>query len=269
MSIITTIETRKSVRNFTGEPLSKKDENAILKFISDLKAPFGAKVRIDLIHAHTGDEAVKLGTYGVIKGASAFLTLTYEEGSLADQSAGYMFEQVILHCTQMGLGTCWVGGTFKWNNFAGQLNLKKGENLRIISPVGHPIDKKRWLVSLMRSIAKSDSRKPFEILFFKDNFLTPLEKEDAGDYLQPLEMVRLAPSASNTQPWRIVMKDNAFHFYYHKVSSFSSLDIGIAMCHFEQTCKELNLAGRYEVLKNSTHLPLNKDNTYVISWVHD
>lgn len=34
----------------------------------------------------------------------------------------------------------------------------------------------------------------------------PLEKEEAGNYEAALEMVRIAPSASNKQPWRILKK---------------------------------------------------------------
>ena len=38
----------------------------------------------------------------------------------------------------------------------------------------------------------------------KNSFAEPLTEEEAGDYQFPLEMLRLAPSAVNKQPWRVV-----------------------------------------------------------------
>ena len=55
-----------------------------------------------------------------------------------------------------------------------------------------------------------------------------------------LDMVRWAPSAINKQPWRIVHRDGAYHFYEKKDRGYSSdatgdmqkIDVGIALCHF-------------------------------------
>ena len=67
--------------------------------------------------------------------------------------------------------------------------------------------------------------------------------------MQPLEMVRLAPSAVNKQPWRVVIADNAAHFYLKRSKGFGhetdldmqKIDMGIALCHFALTAKESGL----------------------------
>lgn len=263
MTIVEAIRARHSVRTYTNTPLSEKDAAELSAYISSLTPPFGAKARIALIHVQDGGEAVKLGTYGVIKGASAYLALIHREGPLVEESAGYMFEQAVLKCTQMGLGTCWLGGTVNRSDFVRQANMTEGEHLLLVSPVGYPADKPRFIERMMRAGAKSGSRKPFDELFFDGGFDKPLTEEGAGAYLTPLEMVRLAPSASNSQPWRAVVSGEHVDFYYKKASGFSGFDLGIALCHFELSCRELGVKGSFEVDK--TIVAYDK-NIYVISW---
>jgi nitroreductase len=268
MSIIEVIEQRKSIRSYTGEPLSREHIERITRYIAGLQAPFGTNARIELIHSLIGTEPVKLGTYGFIGGASDFLVLVLEEGSLAEEGAAYLFEQVILFCTELGLGTCWLGGAFSRKDFGRQLNLKANEKLRIVSPVGYISSKKRFSEIFTNAKKHHVSRKPFSSLFFHRDFTMPLTEELAGIYRQPLEMVRRAPSANNRQPWRIVLDKDVLHFCQHSSmmsGGFTSIDLGIALCHFEQTCRELNIAGRFEVL----NISLGKREKYCISWVAD
>lgn len=263
MPVIELIKERKSVRSYTGEPLSQEIINCINKYTRELSPPFGAAARIELISAQTDNQPTKLGTYGVISGATNFMLLICKDGFMSEVGAGYMFEQLVLYCTELGLGTCWLGGTLNRKDFLEQVTIEKDEKLTVISPVGYKKEKRRLIDSMMRAVAGSDNRKPFDSIFFKDNFDTPLDKAEAGNYLVPLEMVRLAPSASNKQPWRIIMKDGVFHFYHH-VGSFSTNDIGIALCHFELTCRELGLTGRYEIMPD---IPSQNGTNYVMSWV--
>lgn len=125
---------------------------------------------------------------------------------------------------------------------------------------------------MIRWGAKSDSRKPWNNLFFQHHFGNPLPETLAGDFKTPLEMLRLAPSASNKQPWRVVKHGNAFHFYLLETPGYNKMvksiklqriDMGIAMSHFETTCKELNLNGVWQI-----QLPDIKTEReqYLVSW---
>jgi hypothetical protein len=93
-----------------------------------------------------------------------------------------------------------------------------------------------------------------------------------------LEMVRLAPSASNKQPWRVIRKGQRWHFYlrrsqgYRKrnhslfgVADMQRLDIGIAMSHFEMTGIELGLKGNWE-LQDPGIVPQQGTVEYVATW---
>ena len=266
MKIIETIQKRRSVRTYTGEPLRTEHITQIKQFIGRLHAPFGIKARIEPIHTYTDEEPINLGTYGWVKGACDFLALIYEDAPFAETAAAYMFEEVILFCTDLGLGTCWLGGSFSRSDFKKQIQLKPGEKLRIVSPVGYVGDRQRFLEKfIVRADNKHASRKPFGELFFDGNFYNPLTETAAGHYLTPLEMVRLAPSANNKQEWRVLLVDKALHFYKKPYIRFDSIDMGIALCHFELSCKELGIKGRFELLET---FPAARDPIeYVISWL--
>ncbi|MEW5817521.1 MAG: nitroreductase family protein, partial [Spirochaetota bacterium] len=96
----------------------------------------------------------------------------------------------------------------------------------------------------------------------------------AGDYAVPLECVRLSPSASNNQPWRVFKeKDrNTFHFYlkrtkgYDKVNSeiqLQEIDMGIAMAHFELSARETGISGEWNTIEPAMFF---EDMEYIVSW---
>ena len=65
----------------------------------------------------------KLGTCGVIKGASTFLGVSIPDTELAPLAAGYEFENLILAATHMGLGTVWMAATFNRDSFASVMKI--------------------------------------------------------------------------------------------------------------------------------------------------
>jgi nitroreductase len=264
MTVIESIKQRRSVRTYTNQPLRKELTDKIEDFIRQTSAPFDVKARIQLINTGRVEKPVKLGTYGFISGASDYLALIYENAPLAEEGGAYLFEQVILFCTRLELGTCWLGGSFSRKDFKKQVQLNPNERLRIVSPVGYKSDRKRLFEFIQGAERHHISRKPFGSLFFYSDFSVPLTEEKAGIYAQPLEMVRIAPSANNFQPWRVVFDEKTLHFYrIASLGGFAATDTGIALCHFEQTCKELGIKGHFMVLDGLE----NKHAQYCISWI--
>ena len=237
----------------------------IKQYIHSLQTPFGHKARIEFISTQLSEKPIQLGTYGWVKGACHYLVLIHEEAPFAETAAAYMFEQAVLFCTALGLGTCWLGGSFSRRDFKKQVRLKPNEKMRIVSPVGHASDQQRFLEKyIVRADNNHASRKPFEELFFDKSFEHPLSKAKAGQFLTPLEMVRLAPSANNKQEWRVILDNHALHFYKKPYPLFDSIDLGIALCHFELSSQELGIQGKFEILED---FPNNDKTQYVISWL--
>ncbi|MFV0507009.1 MAG: nitroreductase family protein [Bacteroidales bacterium] len=266
MDIFETIKVRKSVRTFKEEVIDKETIKKVATYIDTLEMPFGAKARIDIVHTETNNESIKLGTYGFIKGAKTFITLVVKGSDMNKVGAAYLFEQVVLYCTTLGLSTCWLGGSFSRKDFRKQLNLNEGEKLCIVSPLGYEHEKRHVSIHSILTGSKPSRRKPFESNFFDKNFDNKLTFDMAGKFAKPLEMVRLAPSANNSQSWRVVKDENCFHFYKSSSNGFDDIDLGIALCHFEQSCKALGIIGKFQI---KDHIPYSKKASYVISWIEN
>lgn len=278
--VIDLIKIRKSIRNYESGELKHEDKKTIIDLIkNDQKTVFGCKLRFEFIDASglAPDNIKNLGTYGMIDGAKYFIAGTIKKNEkvycLVDY--GYVFEKIILFITDLGLGTCWLGGTFNKKGFSDKIILEKDEVIPAISPVGIISKKRNLKSSIIRTLAGSKNRKPWDKLFFSNSFLNPLEESDSGSYKVPLEMVRIGPSASNLQPWRIIRENkNIFHFFIKRSRrtgylNMQYIDMGISLCHFELAASEMNLKGKWEVrdgIQENREYDIPSNIDYIISW---
>lgn len=271
-----TIRRRSSVRSYQPVQLPSSLLAELEDYASSLEGPFSPRVRPVFLEDSSFREKSgrKIGTYGIIKGAKHYIAGVVEKGDYDLEQFGFVFEHLILYATFLGLGTCWLGGTFKHTEFVKAVGLESSEILPVVTPVGYPAGKKRLLEKAMKFASGSKKRKPWEQLFFHRSFDYPLEEGEAGPFAEPLEMVRLAPSASNHQPWRIVKDESSWHFFMNysplvnKAVGFDiqRVDMGIAMCHFDMLAQEQGFKGRWVADKNSAPTSGAHNLYYVISW---
>ncbi len=268
------VKSRYSVRTYGNEAISEEKMKQINSYIKTLSNPFSVQVNFSLLNTKNLTDTTKLGTYGLIKGSNHYIGATVAMGDLALEALGYEFEKLVLYLTSIGLGTCWLGGTFDRSSFANALEVNEKEIFPIVTPVGYASDKKHFKDSLVRKLAKSDQRKPWSSLFFNKEVDRGLTKEDAGAYAHVLEMVRLAPSASNKQPWRIVQEGTSYHFYEDKAKGYSdrftydiqTIDLGIAACHFHLAAMEKDLKGEFKKLV-TPKIATPENYIYAFSWI--
>jgi nitroreductase len=275
------IKERISHRSYVNKPLSKEHRETINSFINkQSENPYTIPIRFNLINIKD-NQPVKLGTYGVIKGAQTFLAGSVISDGDDDAliAYGYSFEKIIIFAQSLGLGTCWLGGTFSRGSFAKAVHLKEHEIIPCISPIGIPHEKRTFLELAMRTAARSAKRKPWHKIFYLNNFDTPLRKEQAGDFAEVLNMVQIAPSASNKQPWRIIYDADhtRFHFYLHTLNGYvgnklgfriQKIDIGIALYHFEAAAAQLGFQGKLDVKDPDIFIPPDPSGvkSYMITW---
>jgi len=261
--IMDAIRNRYSCRSYDKRGLDPESVNKMSDFLAaNTDAPFRSRVRFTLITAAPGDaEALKgLGTYGFIKNPAAFIIGAMGDSEKNLEDFGYLMEKNILFATSIGLGSCWLGGSFRKSNFSKKIDAQEGEDVPAVASLGCFTPGKSYRDAAIRIAFGSVKRKPWSALFFEDDFSTPLSAERAGAFTPVLEMTRLSPSASNKQPWRIVMqKDMAFHFYLERLDSYGRMlnlikladlprvDMGISMCHFELTADALEQRGGWKI----------------------
>ena len=275
MPVAELIRRRCSWRTYDGRPLEDAQKGLLQSFINTLEPPpISNRIRMAVLDEPAGKAGVK-GTYGIVRGASTFLVGVAPQGSQSLEDFGYVFEAALLRATDLGLGTCWMGGTFSRTVFSERVGLEPGEVVPAISPVGYHADRRGAVDAFFRFSAGSAKRKPWQELFFERDCTTPLTGAAAGAFSQALEMVRLAPSAANKQPWRLIVDGDAVHFLLERTAGFAGLwavdlqriDMGIAMCHFELSAREAGLAGRWESRVPGLTLPRRGE--YIISWVRE
>jgi nitroreductase len=286
-----TIERRFSCRTFSGEQIPKELRVQLADAAAAMHTgPFGSRLRFMLAAATAEDSAAlkRLGTYGTIRGATAFILGAGQPG---DESAGYLgamyledfgyaMEMLILRATEMGLGTCWLGGFFSRGAFSRRMRLGRNERIPSVAAVGMILDTEHARDGFMRRSVGGSTRKSWDVFFHDGAFGAALTPEAAGPYAKALEMARLAPSASNRQPMRIVRNGAAWHFYIRRtpgylprfartltgIEDLQRVDCGIAMCHFEASARELGLAGRWVVDPPAIPLP-DAHTEYAATWV--
>jgi nitroreductase len=275
-AMLSTMEKRRSVRSYLDEPLSTAVKVRIDELLRATGqgvfgfAPRFALVERSVAHAKRG---VKLGTYGFIKGARYFVAGAVSQGEMAEVDYGCALERIILELTALGLGTCWLGGTFSRKDYGQLLEVAATEFVPAVTPVGYAAEKRGLVERMVRWGAKSDGRMPFEQLFFKGDFSTPLSVADAGRGAPVLEAVRRGPSASNKQPWRVVLREGQWHLYLVRTPGYARMlkaadlqlvDMGIAMCHFALAAKAVKLPGRWQVKDPGLEMP--ELGQYIVTW---
>jgi hypothetical protein len=269
-SYIAAIHHRVSFRTYDPAPLSESQKAQIRHILqSNITGPFGNTCRLELIDLSETEKAElrSLGTYGFIKGARLFVAGVVTPAAHALMDFGYCFEKAVLELADAGFGTCWMALSFNKPGFAKKAGLREEERLVIVSPAGVPSQKKSIIERFIKTTTRPRNKKPWQELFFSGNAGAPLTKETAGPYAEALECVRLAPSAVNYQPWRIVKAtgSNVFHFFMKKQGAKTRGEIhsGIAMCHFGLAAQELGLKGAWQII-DSMEFP---GADYFVSWV--
>ena len=134
----------------------------------------------------------------------------------------------MLAAAALGLGTCWVGGTFDKESevFA----LPKNEQIVCVITVGH-VAQSSFKEKVIRGVMHRKT-KPIEEMVRTDRPLSP--EEEAA-----MELVQHAPTARNTQ--KVV-----FSFFGDRITAgvpddapFDLVDLGICKLHFEIGMREL------------------------------
>lgn len=258
-AVVDLIKKRVSCRSFDGRALENEVLEALEKFPAGLELPFQSRLRFGVIDGEKvkAENMFSTGSYGMIKGVRFYLSaLVQKDAPRPWEDIGFALEATVLYATALDLGSCWIGGIFDRKHFGKALGMGADELLPAVVAVGRPDVKRSLRDRLVRWSAKGNLRKTPSGLFFAVDWQTPLLYEEFPQWAPVLECVRLAPSASNKQPWRIIFQDKSFHFYLNRDKAYRALmpkadlqriDMGIAICHFQLAAAEAGLKGEWRV----------------------
>jgi hypothetical protein len=309
-SLVRLIRERSSVRSYSGQGLPAAAFTELVAACGSMTCgPLGTPCRLRLVE-----------DVWSLWGARHFLAGAAQKGPHALVDLGRLLEELVLRACGLSLATCWIGLGFPRRAFAAALGLAPEEILPAVVAVGLPSGRQSAYGRAARLATGASRRKPWGELFFDGDFDTPLHEpagepgagelgagelagelpgelagagaraELADPFALALEMVRLAPSAQNRQPWRVLREGPQreparraapggrahprFHFCRQRPAGLPlfrpdwlRLDIGIAMTHFELTLAEAGVRGRWSAGGPDPALRLPPRTDYVASWI--
>jgi len=158
------------------------------------------------------------------------------------QNIGYLGEQLDLYLVSKNIGTLWFG--------IGKPNEQQLDGLDFV---------------IMIAIAKIDSSDKFRKDMYKSKRKELSEIWTGYNFLDIANIVRFAPSACNTQPWKVETTNNEIKVYRYrkegkrgimpknKVIYYNQIDIGIFLCFLELCLEHNNINYKKELFIEENH----------------
>lgn len=174
MTLFETMFARRSVRKYDMTSIGENSLNDITAYLSNIKQLDGQNARFEIV---SGD---RVGD----KSAPHYITAYCDEDSFAYVNVGYVLEKADLYLQSIGLGSLWLGMAKPRDD---------KQNFCIMLAFG------RTTVPVRSSI---------------DDFnRLPLSEVSDSD-CSVAKASRLAPSAVNSQPWKLCFEDGAVTIRY-------------------------------------------------------
>ena len=219
-------------RNIGNNHLTEKELNDIEKEFAKFKPLVkDIKVKIKIVKKES-----------ILRGQEYCILFYSEKKDNYLQNIGYLGEQLDLYLVSKNIGTLWFG--------IGKSDEQKLDGLDFV---------------IMIAIAKVDSADKFRKDMFKSKRKELSEIWAGESFMDIANIVRFAPSACNTQPWKVEASKKEIKVYrYHKegkrgimpkdkVVYYNQIDIGIFLCFLELCLEHNNIDNKRELFVEENH----------------
>lgn len=231
------LEKRISVRSYEKRLVDPK----LLGELSDAVSEGNERYGLNFQLVSTGDPdkpAVKLSGAMFSGQVNAALLLVGPGDDLAAEMLGYWGESLVLRAVSLGLGTCWVAGTFDRDSVSPAL--REGDKLWGVIPLGYATEKVPLKQRTIRAAIRAKDRK-LEQFLESDRPASSLPAwVRAG-----VEAVKAGPSAVNQQPVNIVYRDGLVtaRLWKENANILKFNDLGIAKYQFQVGAENAGVRG--------------------------
>ena len=219
-------------RNIGHEHISREELNDIEKEFFKLK-PLVEEIKVKI-------KIVKKES--ILRGQEYCILFYSEKKDNYLQNIGYLGEQLDLYLVSKNMGTLWFG--------IGKPEEQKLDGLDFV---------------IMIAIAKVDSADKFRKDMYKSKRKELSEIWEGVNYLDIANIVRFAPSACNTQPWKVETTEKEIKVYRYrkegkrgimpkdKVIYYNQIDIGIFLCFLELCLEHNSINYRRKIYSEEDH----------------
>lgn len=221
MTLTEAIDLRISSRSYLPTPITPARQAQLQKVVDRCCQRSGLHIGLVCGRAEPFDSMRK--HYGLLKGVQNYIYLAgpSDDPHLAEK-CGYFGEEIVLTATSMGLGTCWVGGTYDKHDCL--CHIAEGETLVCVIAVGHVAEEKEKSGLLRRLMGRR----------VRSADALSANGSAAPDWFAAgMAAVTKAPSSVNRQPYRFRWTENGVCAALTARDTLARVDLGIAKFHFE------------------------------------
>lgn len=212
MTPLEALKARHSIRKYKAEPLTQADVAALRQEIVRLNGVGGLRMQLVLDEPKAFKSFL---AYGKFTNVSNYVMVVGKKSETFEYRAGYYAEQLVLFAQAMGLGTCFVGLTYKKVN--GAFDVAADEKIAFCIAIGYPAEEGRV----------HKSKRPDQV--------SNVGPDTPAWFAAGVEAALLAPTAINQQKFRFeyVAPDGVRPTRGTSLVGYTKIDLGIAMRNFE------------------------------------
>lgn len=220
-NLMKAIEERCSRRKFQGTLINEASIAKLKELITKYNEISDIRMELVVNNGKSFDGFTK--SYGMFSGVNDYICLIANKNDLKSiEKLGYYGELIVLHATQMGLGSCWVGGSRSDVPFT----LSAEDSIICAIIIGHVEEDLSFKEKLIHGVTHRKTK------MVEDMFTSTEVVPDW--FMAGMKSVQKAPSAMNKQPVKFIYQAGKVQASVKDITSPSiALDLGIAKLHFE------------------------------------
>ena len=206
------IKERHSVRQFKDTAIEEDLRIQLNNYVEECNNESGLKIQV--IYDDPDCFNTLLAHYGKFKNAVNYIALVGDKTiDNLDELCGYYGEKIVLKVQELGLNSCWVGGTYGKGKC--KADKEKGEKIVCVIAIGYGETEgvRHKSRSVRRLCNVEEKAMP---IWFKNGMVA----------------VMLAPTALNQQKFFVTLEGDEVIITAQK-GAFTKVDLGIVKYHFE------------------------------------
>lgn len=223
MTLMEAVDARRSRRKYLTTPIDPAAVEKLQTLISQYNQDAGPTMHFVLDDGSAFSGFRK--SYGMFTGVRNYIGLIDNpKDANQKEKLGYYGELIVLAATMLGLGTCWVGGSFDRKSCP--FRLGEGESIACVIALGNPAPQLGFREKFISGITHRKVKKA------GDMFTALGEVPDW--FMAGMRSVEKAPSAVMRQPVKFTYDNSVVTASVPDISDTGmALDLGIAKAHFE------------------------------------
>lgn len=225
------LEKRHSVRSYSSESISAELRNALLAEVTMINT-HESGLNFQLVFDNDDPFKGFMRSYGFFRNARNYLACVIDPTfPNTEERAGFFAEQFVMKAVSLGLGTCFIGGTFSREHVDASMHVY--EDLPFIVAFGFESQKGSSVIS--KFATKMIHRNQLGARdFFEGDDNNYKEATEKFPWLpKSLEALACAPSSLNKQPVRVFIGDDGMiHARSLPATPKSAIDLGIGKFNF-------------------------------------